>query len=125
MRIVLEAEDSIRLLPGGGELVLEGGPAVGLSPFHLLAAALATCTWSVLEGWAREAGLGADALAILVEWDLGGDPVRVSNVRMEVAWPELPAGREAAARRVASHCTIHHTLELGTHVSTEIRRSES
>lgn len=123
MRIVLEAEDSIRLLAGGAELVLEGGPDVGMSPFHLLAAALATCTWSVLEGWAREAGLGTEALAIMVGWDLGGDPVRVSNLRMQVAWPGLPAGREAAARRVASHCTIHHTLELGTRVSTEILRS--
>jgi len=124
MRIILEAEESIRLVDGGGEFVLESAPGIGLSPFHLLAASLATCTRSVLEGWGREAGLRPEGLEIGVAWELGGDPVRVSELRMEVAWPGLPAEREAAARRVAAHCTIHHTLTLGTRLSTEIRVSE-
>lgn len=125
MRILLDTEESIRLMGDGAELTFDAAPGVTLSPFHLLAASLATCTRSVVEGWAGEVGLGVDGLEILVEWDLGGDPVRVSDVRLEVTWPALPAARAAAARRVATHCTVHHTLELGTRLSMEIRHSGS
>ncbi len=123
MRIVLESDSSIRLLDGDAGLVVDGGAGVGLSPLHLLAASLATCTRSVLDGWAREVGLPTEALEIRVEWDLGCDPVQVSALRLDVDWPGLPAPREAAARRVAGHCTIHHTLISGTSLSTRVHTS--
>lgn len=120
MRIILETEHSIRLAAGAGDLALEATPGVALSPFHLLAASLGACTWSVLLGWAESAGLEATGLELGVEWEFGGDPVRVSEFRLAVAWPGLAAERQSAAARAAAHCTVHHTLEYGSRVTTRV-----
>ena len=118
MRIHLESDDRIRLTAADSGFSFEGD--AGLSPFHLLGASLATCTYSVLHGWAHHAGLSMDGLSIGVEWELGGDPVRVSDVRMDLEWPGLPPERREAARRAAAHCTVHHTLEHGSEVETRV-----
>lgn len=120
MRIILETEHSVRLAAGAGDLALEAAPDVGLSPFHLLAASLGACTWSVLLGWAEAAGLDSTGLELVVEWEFGGDPVRVSEFRLAVAWPGLSADRRSAAARAASQCTVHHTLEHGSRVTTRV-----
>jgi uncharacterized OsmC-like protein len=120
MRIILETEHSIRLTAGAGDLALEASSAVELSPFHLLAASLGACTWSVLLGWAEAAGLEATGLELVVEWEFGGDPVRVSAFRLSVAWPGLPTERRSAVARAAAHCTVHHTLEYGSRVTTRV-----
>jgi uncharacterized OsmC-like protein len=120
MRIILESETSVRLAAGSEGVVLEPAAGVALSPFHLLAAALATCTWSVLMGWAEAASLDVSGLELRVAWEFGGDPVRVEELRMGVEWPGLPAGRRCAAERVARQCTVHHTLEHGSRVVTRL-----
>lgn len=119
MKIVLETEDTLRLVPDDQAFAIEAREG-GLSPFHLLAASLATCTYSVLHAWAHQAGLALDGMEIGVRWELGGDPVRVSAMDMEIHWPELPSARREAARRVAAHCTIHNTLLAPTPVETRV-----
>jgi uncharacterized OsmC-like protein len=123
MRIILETETSIRLAAGSDGMALEAEPGVALSPFHLLAASLATCSWSVLVGWAEAASLDASGLELVAEWEFGGDPVRVAELRLGVEWPGLSASRRAAAERAAAQCTIHHTLEHGSRVVTRVRAS--
>jgi uncharacterized OsmC-like protein len=120
MRIILESETSVRLAAGSEGVVLEPARGVALSPFHLLAASLATCTWSVLMGWAEAASLDVAGLELVVAWEFGGDPVRVEEMRMGVEWPGLPAGRRGAAERAARQCTVHHTLEHGSRVVTRV-----
>jgi uncharacterized OsmC-like protein len=120
MRIILESETSVRLAAGSEGVVLEPARGVALSPFHLLAASLATCTWSVLMGWAGAASLDVAGLELVVAWEFGGDPVRVEEMRMGVEWPGLPAGRRGAAERAARQCTVHHTLEHGSRVVTRV-----
>lgn len=119
MKIVLETEESIRLLAGDEGFAFEvaGG---SLSPFHLLAAGLAACTHSVLHGWAHHAGLDLEGLEIGVAWEIGGDPVRVTRMDMELHWPGLPAERHKAAVRAAAQCTIHSTLTHATAVDTRM-----
>jgi uncharacterized OsmC-like protein len=124
MRIILESAESVRLAEGAAGVAVEGADDVALSPFHLLAASLAMCTWSVLQGWAGHAGIPAHGLELTVDWSFGEDPVRVSELRMDVAWPELPPQRREAARRAAAQCTVHHTLEHGTRVSTRVQPPE-
>ncbi|HUG40637.1 MAG TPA: OsmC family protein [Longimicrobiales bacterium] len=123
MKIVLETEDRIRLLgdgDGDGDgFAFEAG-AVGLSPFHLLAAGLATCTHSMLQGWARHADLSLEGLEIGVAWEIGGDPVRVTRMDMAIHWPGLAPERRAAAVRAASQCTIHNTLTHPTTLETRM-----
>lgn len=125
MRLILETEASIRLAPGGAELAVESAGEVSLSPFHLLAASLALCTWSVLASWAEQARLPAETLELVVRWEFGGDPVRVADVELRVEWPGLPAARRDAARRAAGQCTVHHTLEHGSRVTTRVATADA
>lgn len=119
MKILLESDERIRLTDEEEGFAFEAAEG-GLSPFHLLAAGLATCTHSVLHGWAEQAKLDLTGLAIAVSWELGGDPVRVTRVDMEIDWPALPPQRRAAAVRAAAHCTIHNTLTHATTVETRM-----
>lgn len=119
MRIVLESEHAIRLVADDEVLAFDAREA-GLSPFHLLAAALATCTWSVLHGWAHHASLDLEGLEIEVVWEIGDDPVRVTRMDMALHWPALPPERHAAAVRAAAHCTVHNTLLHATPVETRM-----
>jgi uncharacterized OsmC-like protein len=121
MEIHLTTDDSIRLTGAGNGFAFEPGEASTLSPFHLLGASLATCTYSVLVGYAEHARLPTDGLAIDVSWDLDGEPFRVTGIEMAIEWPGLPEKRRAAAVRAASHCTIHHTLQEGSRVDTRVR----
>jgi len=112
MRILLDAEQAIRVQAAGFGLEIEStDPAVTFSPLHMLAASLATCTIAVLASWAAQAGIGMEGLEIALEWEYVDDPYRVGSFTMTLDWPELPEQRRDAALRVASHCTVEHTLQ--------------
>ena len=111
MKITLLSEDAIRLEPIPGALTIEAPSAdMSYSPFHMLASALATCTFSVLYSWASHAKLSVDDLTLEVHWKFGDDPHRVSDIGVIFDWPSLPANRLAAAKRVSEMCTVHATL---------------
>ncbi len=111
MKITLLSEDAIRLEPTPGALTIEAPTAdVQYSPFHMLASALASCTFSVLYSWATHKKLSVDDLSIDVQWVFGDDPHRVSDMGVVFDWPSLPAASLATAKRVAALCTIHATL---------------
>lgn len=119
MRLILETERRIRLTAEDDAFAIDAAGG-GLSPFHFLGASLASCTYSVLIGWAEHAGLDTEGLEIAVEWTFGGDPYQVSDMSMDVTWPALPNERHQGARRAAAQCTIHTTLERGTQVVTRV-----
>jgi uncharacterized OsmC-like protein len=120
MKITLLADDAIRLEPVAGPMTIEAPSAeMSYSPFHMLASALATCTFSVLYSWATHANLSVDDLTIEVRWSFGDDPHRVTDLRLTYDWPSLPANRIAAAGRVAELCTVHATLHHPPQISIE------
>ncbi|MDB4889757.1 MAG: OsmC family protein [Gemmatimonadetes bacterium] len=112
MKITLLSDDAIRLEPTPGPLTIEAPTAeMSYSPFHMMASALASCTFSVMHSWATHKELSADDLAIEVQWVFGDDPHRVSDFGVVFDWPSLPAQRIATAKRVAALCTIHATFQ--------------
>jgi uncharacterized OsmC-like protein len=120
MQIVLESDSRIRLAAAGPgfEIVPEGS---ALSPFHMLAAALATCTTSTLAGWAEGAGVSMEGLEIDVAWTLAPEPpMRVLTMDLTLRWAGLPASRAQAAVRVAHLCPIHDTLSRAAEVTTRV-----
>lgn len=121
MLIRLHPDDRIRLEADAAGLGFEAADGASLSPFHLLAASLATCTYSVLHTWGHNAGVALDGLAIDVAWEIGGKPYRVTSMEMTLDWPGLPPERRAAAARTAALCTVHATLEHGSAVETRVR----
>lgn len=111
MRIVIESEESLRLEPGEAMLTIVAPSAEhSYSAFHMLASALATCTYAVLDSWAATAGIAADRLSIRVTWAFTDNPHRVGRMDLTFDWPELPPEREQAAKRAASLCAVHATL---------------
>ena len=111
MKILLLGEDAIRLEPAPGPLTIEADSTdTSYSPFHMLASALATCTFSVMHSWATHKKMSWEDLRIDVKWKFGEDPHRVSHIAVTFEWPSLPADRLTAAKRVAALCTVHATL---------------
>src|SRR5438270_11551391 len=126
MKIILLSDDAIRLEPIPGPMTIEAVDAEqSYSPFHMLASALATCTFSVMEAWATHAGLGIDDLAVIVRWTFAEDPHRVDSLHVTFEWPSLPAKRYAAARRVAEMCTVHATLMHPPAITADVSSSPS
>ncbi len=111
MKITLLSENSIRLEPIPGPMTIEAVSAEqSYSPFHMIAGALAYCTFSVLSAWAEHASLPAEDLTLEVAWEFADEPHRVGKYDVRFAWPSLPAKRLEAAKRVAELCTVHATL---------------
>jgi uncharacterized OsmC-like protein len=111
MKITLLSEDAIRLEPTPGPLTIEAPTAeMSYSPFHMMASALASCTFSVMHSWATHKKLSVDDLSIEVQWVFGDDPHRVTDMGVVLDWPSLPEASLATAKRVAALCTIHATL---------------
>lgn len=126
MKIILLSDDAIRLEPIPGPLTIEAIDAEqSYSPFHMLASALATCTFSVMEAWATHASLGIDDLAVIVRWTFAEDPHRVNSMNVTFEWPSLPAKRYAAARRVAEMCTVHATLMHPPTITADVSSKQS
>jgi uncharacterized OsmC-like protein len=120
VRLVLEAETRNRLeLSGDGfEIASEGAP---ISPHHLLAGSLSSCTALTLQSWAEGAGVDMAPLTIHVAWqNVEERPARISRVEMELRWPGLPEERVATAERVADLCPIHATLKRAAEVSRRV-----
>ena len=122
MKITLLSEESIRLEGTAGPLTIEAESAdQTYSPFHMLASALAVCTWSILVSWATNAKMEADDLAIEVGWSFAEKPHRVGEYRLTFEWPSLPADRAETAKRVAALCPVHGTLHHPPSVTIEAR----
>ncbi len=112
MKITLLGEDGIRLEDSAGRLTIEAPTADhAYGPFHMLASALASCTFSVLQSWASHAKLDAAPLAVEVRWTFSEDPHRVGAMAVSLHWPGLPSERQASAKRAAAICGVHKTLE--------------
>jgi putative redox protein len=100
----------------------EGGADLGPTPTELFAASLAAC----VAFYARRfmvrhdlptAGLGASATFTMAE-----RPARVGEVHVVLTVPPgVPNERRAALLAVASHCTVHNTLEQPPKVTIELK----
>ncbi|HEY1145963.1 MAG TPA: OsmC family protein [Allosphingosinicella sp.] len=125
MKIVLEDETHIRLeVAGDGFAITADG--VDISPYHLLAASLASCTALTVASWAGGAGIATEGLTISVSWEMVDDrPKRVAHIEQTLHWPALPADRVTIANRVANLCPIRATLNAGTRAPSRVERADS
>lgn len=122
MRILLLAEDRLRIDGGGGPMSVEAESAKTVySPGHMLASGLGVCTLSVLHSWASNADLPATDLAVEVAWRYVEEPHRIGEWLVEIDWPSLPEGRRRAAERAAGLCTIKKSLMQPPTITTTVR----
>jgi uncharacterized OsmC-like protein len=88
-----------------------GGTDTAPTPTEVFIAGLASCVAFYARRYAARHKFSPDGLAVVVSYELGGRPARVSQIAIVVTPPtELPPERRDAFLAVASHCTVHNTL---------------
>jgi uncharacterized OsmC-like protein len=126
MKITLTGEESIRLEPTSGPLTIEAPSRdQGYSAFHMLASALATCTFSVLQSWGSNKDVHVDDLKIDVRWKFAEGEHRVETMDVKIEWPSLSAELWPRAMRAAHVCGIHQTLTHSVTIAAEAVGAES
>ncbi len=120
MKLILESETRVRLEMHGESFEIASG-AAPISPYHLLAGSLGSCTALTLQSWAEGAGIDMSPLTLHLERTNADErPKRIERIDMELRWPGLPAARIEAAERVADLCPIHATLKRGTEIARRV-----
>ncbi|MER7729984.1 OsmC family protein [Streptomyces erythrochromogenes] len=101
-----------------------GGTDIAPTPTELFAASLATCVAFYAGRYLRRHNLPREGLGVRAEFVMATDrPARVTAVRLVIVPPpQLPEGRRAGLIAVASHCTVHNTLEQPPDVAIELAR---
>ncbi len=100
-----------------------GGGDLAPTPTELFAASLASCIAFYAGRHLTRHGYSREGMAVEAQFDLATDrPARVAAVRLILHVPAgVPRERWAALQAVASHCTVHNTLEQPPHVDITLR----
>ncbi|MFK0237833.1 OsmC family protein [Streptomyces vinaceus] len=99
-----------------------GGTDTAPTPTELFAASLATCVVFYAGRYLLRHGLSREGLGVRAEFTMAADrPARVAAMRLVIVPPALlPEGRRAGLLAVASHCTVHNTLQRPPEISIDL-----
>lgn len=99
-----------------------GGTDTAPTPTELFAASLAACVAFYAGRYLHRHGMPRSSLRVRAEYVMATDrPARMTSLRVLVAPPPgLSDQRRAALLAVASHCTVHNTLDQPPEVSIEL-----
>ncbi len=123
MRITLVADDTVRYDATPGPLTIEAPSAdTPYTAFHMLASALAQCTYDTVRSWATNAGVPSDDLSVEVKLTFSERPHRASDFAVTLIWPSLPEERMASAKRAGELCAVHQTLTHHPQIDAVVRR---
>ena len=111
--------------------VEDGGGDSGPTPTELFVGSLAACVAHYTRRYLVRHELPTDGLGVWASFDMAKRPARVGAVLLHIDVPPgVPAANYEALLAVASHCTVHNSLddppdvdfELGSR-AVETRRS--
>ena len=89
-----------------------GGSDAAPTPVELFVASLASCVAFYVRRYLARHSLPSDGLSIAADFTMAERPARVGQVHVSIDLPHgVPDERRDALLAVASHCTVHHTLE--------------
>lgn len=92
--------------------VEQHGTDTGPTPTELFIASLASCVAFYARRYLHRHQLPTDGLAVTATYEMGTKPSRVTGVSLSLVVPAgVPAERRHALLAVASHCTVHNSLE--------------
>jgi putative redox protein len=96
----------------------DGGADAAPTPVELLVASLATCVGHYARRYLARHDLPTEGLAVDAEWEIVRNPARLGPVTVRLTVPEgVPDERRGPLLAMASHCTVHNTLEQAPEVS--------
>jgi uncharacterized OsmC-like protein len=98
-----------------------GGSDAAPTPVELFVASLASCVAHYSRRYLARHELPSEGLSVAAEFTMGDRPTRVGQVKMAIDVPHgVPEERRDALLAVASHCTVHNTLEDPPEVRIEL-----
>jgi len=98
-----------------------GGTDVAPTPTELFIASLASCVAFYARRYLARHDLPTTGLVVTATYTMADRPARVGEIKVAVAVPEgVPDERHAALLAMASHCTVHNSLEQSPQVTIEL-----
>jgi putative redox protein len=99
-----------------------GGRDQAPTPTELFIASLAGCVGYYAGRYLTRHGFSRAELAVSADYDMATDrPARVTAIRVRIRIPDdLPAARVAGLLAMASHCTVHNSIEHRPSMTVEI-----
>ena len=89
-----------------------GGSDAAPTPTELFVASLASCVAFYVRRFLARHSLPIEGLSVDATFTMADRPARVGRVNVSIVLPDgVPDERRAALLAVASHCTVHNTLE--------------
>ena len=99
----------------------DGGTDLAPTPTELFVASLASCVAFYARRYLVRHSLPTEGLAVTATFGFADRPTRVGEIHLSVTVPKgVPDGRRAAMLAVASHCTVHNSLDHVPRVSVEL-----
>jgi LmbE family N-acetylglucosaminyl deacetylase/uncharacterized OsmC-like protein len=98
--------------------VKDGGDDTAPTPTELFIASLASCVAFYARRYLERHNLPTDGLAVESTFEMGARPARVAGIDIRLIVPKgVPPERLDALLAIATHCTVHNTLEITPDVS--------
>ena len=126
----------VRALPAGGDRFLvrarghtvavdqpvgDGGTDTAPTPTELFVASLTACVAHYANRYLARHELSAEGLAVETSYDTATRPARVGGLDVLITLPPaLPPAHRDRLLAVASHCTVHNTLEQPPRVTFRV-----
>jgi putative redox protein len=100
--------------------VSDGGEDKAPTPTELFVAGLASCVAFYARRYLARHEIASDGLEVQAAFAIGGHPARVTDITVTITPPgALPHERRAALLAVASHCTVHNSLDTPPDVTID------
>lgn len=90
----------------------DGGADTGPTPTELFVASLAACVAFYARRYLKRHDLPEEGLTVTAQAESGTKPSRIASMTITLTLPEgVPEDKREALLAVASHCTVHNTLQ--------------
>jgi len=101
--------------------IADGGTDAAPTPTELFVASLTSCVAFYARRYLARHDLPTTGLVVTATFTMADRPARVGEIKVAVVVPEgVPDERRAALLAVASHCTVHNSLEQSPQVTVEL-----
>jgi len=98
-----------------------GGSDRAPTPPEYFVASLGSCVAAFVANYCKQHGIDSTGLAVDVSFDKVENPTRLTNIGVKVRLPRAECGkRRDALMRVAEHCPVHETIEMGEIIGFEL-----
>src|SRR5579872_678295 len=99
----------------------DGGSDSAPTPTEMFVGSLASCVAFYVRRFLSRHDLPTDGLSVTARFTMAERPARIGEMTLSIQLPEgIPDDRRAPLLAVASHCTVHNTLDQPPSVTIQL-----